>query len=278
MSLLWRVDMLPYGRAWALSLLIGLCLWGTSWAGPSLAEDALEMKVKGVAMDPYGNSPMVILEDASGRQAFPIWIGLPEAQAIIRTLENVATPRPMTHALLKNILTDLHVEVAHIIIHDLQSNTFYASIALRQGTKTLIIDARPSDAITLALDTKAPIFVTKKVLGSVRTVNLSPPSLTQHFAKKLGMHLQSLDTSLAQAFHLTAPEGVLVSFVEAGSQAERHGVRRGDVITKVDGQQVKDLADLLETVKHKTGGKESVLQITREQHSLKLRLPFLGLD
>jgi bifunctional DNase/RNase len=277
-ALLWSVNMIQYSLVWVLALLVGLCLRGTSWATPNLVEDALEMKVKGVAMDPYGNTPMVILEDATGRQAFPIWIGLPEAQAIARTLENVATPRPMTHALLKNILTDLHVEVAHIVIHDLQSNTFYASIALRQGAKTLTVDARPSDAITLALDAKAPIFVSKKVLGSVRTVNLSPPSLEQHFAKKLGMHLQSLDTTLAQAFHLTTPEGVLVSFVEAGSQAERHGIRRGDVITKVDGQQVKDLPDLLEAVKHKTGGKESVLQVTRDQHPLKLRLPSLALD
>jgi bifunctional DNase/RNase len=259
------------GLAWTLLLLVAL--WGESWAVPRLPEEALKMKVKGVALDP-NNTPMVILEDAAGQQAFPIWIGLSEAQAIARVLENISTPRPMTHALLKNILTDLQVEVAYIVIHDLQNNTFYASIALQQGTKTSTIDARPSDAIVLALDTKAPIFVTKKVLGSVRTVNLAAPALSQHFVKKLGLHLQSLDISLAQAFHLTTPEGVLVSFVEAGSQAERHGIRRGDVITTVDGQQVKALPDLLEAFKHKTGGQVLVLQVTRDQQPMKLRLPF----
>jgi bifunctional DNase/RNase len=259
-------------------MLIACCFWIASWAAPNLPEEALEMKVKGVAVDPHGNTPVVILEDATGRQAFPIWIGIPEAQAIARTMENVPTPRPMTHALLRNILSDLQVELAHIVIHDLQNNTFYASIALRQGGKQWTIDARPSDAIVLALDAKAPIFVAKKILGSVRTVSLSAPSLSQHVAKKLGVHLQNLDLTLAQAFQLANPEGVLVSFVETGSQAEQHGLRRGDVITTLDGQRVKDLPAFLEACKHKAVGQEFVLQVTRDQHSLKLRLPFSTLD
>jgi S1-C subfamily serine protease len=140
------------------------------------------------------------------------------------------------------------------------------------------VDARPSDAIAVALGAKAPIFVTKKVLGSVRTVALSASSLAPHAAKKLGMHLQSLDATLAQAFHLANPQGVLISFVETGSQAERQGLRRGDVITDVDGQQVKNLQEFLDVFGQKKTGQELVLQVTREQFPLKIRLSFSALE
>jgi hypothetical protein len=260
-----------------LGLPLGLFLCLMSVAAQNLPDNLLEMKVKGVALDPQGQTPVVVLEDAQGHQAFPIWVGVPEAQAIARTLEGVLTPRPMTHALLKNILTDLQVEVVRIIINDLRRDTFYASIALRQGANTLTIDARPSDAIALALDVKAPIFVTQKVLGSVRTVTLSASPL-QHSAKKLGMHLQNLDATLAALFRLANPDGVLVSFVEAGSPAERHGIHRGDVITDVDGKHVKSLQDLLGIFKDKKVGQDVVLHVTRDQHPLKLRLALVSLD
>lgn len=254
-------------------LLLFLTFFQTSSATQTPSEDILEMKVKGVAMDPHGNTPVVILEDLEGQQAFPIWIGLPEAQAIARALEETATPRPMTHTLFQNILNNLEVKVTRILINDLQSNTFYASIILRQGSKIFTIDARPSDALALALGAKAPIYVAKKVLGSVRTVNLSAASLPQHSSKQLGMHLQSLNPELAHFFHLANPEGVLISYVEGGSQAEQRGIRRGDVITDVDGQPIKNLQDLLEVLQRQKPGHEFILLVTRDQHPLRIRLP-----
>jgi bifunctional DNase/RNase len=241
-------------------------------------DDLLEMKVKGVTMDPYGNTPIVILEDLQGQQAFPIWIGLSEAQAIARALEGTPTPRPMTHALLQNILGNLEVDVTRILITDLHSNTFYASIALRYGAKAFTIDARPSDAIALALGSKAPIYVAKKVLGAVRTVNLSESPPPQRLSKQLGMHLQNLDPELAHFFHLANPEGVLVSFVEVGSHAEQHGLRRGDVITGIDGQAIKTLQDLLDLLKRKPSGQEFVLLVTRDQHPVRIHLPFTATE
>jgi bifunctional DNase/RNase len=241
-------------------------------AAPPPSGDPLEMKVKGVAMDPSGNSPIVILEDLQGQHAFPIWIGLSEAQAIARALEDTPTPRPMTHSLLQNILSGLEAQILRILIHDLQSNTFYATIALRHGAKTVTIDARPSDAIALALGAKAPIYVAQKVLGAVRTVNLSPPSSPQRSSQQWGMHLQSLDPELAPFFHLANPEGVLISFVEVGSQAERHGLRRGDVITDVDGQPIKTLQDLLDILGRKKPGQPFVLLVTRDQRPLRIHL------
>ena len=262
---------------WSI-MLLSLLLSRESFALQGLQDDMLEVHVKGVTMDPYGNTPIVILEDAERHQAFPIWIGLSEAQAISRALDGTPALRPMTHVLLQNILRRLQVEVARITIHDLRRNTFYASIFLRQGLKTMTIDARPSDAIALALGVEAPIFVAKKVLGSVRTVTLSVTGRAPREAKKFGMHLQAIDGMLAGAFHLSDTKGVLVAFVEAGSQAEHHGIRRGDVITDVDGRQVNTLQDLVDIFKAKKIGQDLVLQVTREQQAQTIRMFLVSLE
>jgi bifunctional DNase/RNase len=259
-------------------LLCGLLLSHGTIAAQGLVDDGLEMQVKGVAMDPYGNTPIVILEDAEGHRAFPIWIGLPEAEAIARAMEGIPTPRPMTHMLMQNVLHDLRVRVDRIVINDLRNNTFYASIFLQQGSKTLTVDARPSDAIALALGVKAPIFVSKHVLGAVRTVTISDSASPQHATKKFGMHLQSLDAALAGAFHLTDTDGVLVAFVEAGSQAERYGIRRGDVITDADGRHVKNLQELLQIFTAKQVGQNLVLQVTRDRQARMVRLFLASLE
>jgi len=257
-----------------------LCVWISplSSVGQSLNEDLLEMQVKGVTMDPQGNTPVVILVEPQGHRAFPIWIDFSVARAIARAMEGVVTPRPETHALLRNILTDLKVEIVRVVITDIQNNTFYATILLRQEQRTLTIDARPSDAIALALQANVPVFVTRKLLDAVRTVALqesvSPPLST----KTLGMHVQSLDATLASFFHLASTDGVLVSSVEASGQAERYGMRRGDVITSVDGKPIRDLQDFLATCKDKKVGQEIIFQITRDQGPLVIRLLRSSLD
>jgi len=236
------------------------------------------MQVKGVTMDPQGNTPVVILEEPQGHRAFPIWIGLSEARAILLAMEGVATPRPLTHALLRNILADLKVEIVRVVITDMQNNTFYATILLRQEQRTLTMDARPSDAIALALQANAPVFVTRKLLDAVRTVALQDPASPPLSTKTLGMHVQSLDATLASAFHLASTDGVLVSSIEAGGQAERSGIRRGDVITSVDGKPIRDLQDFLATYKGKKVGQEVVFQVTRDQRPLVIRLRLSALD
>ena len=134
-----------------LVVLLSACVSPLNSVSQPLDEDVLEVKIKGVTIDPQGNTPVVILEEQQGSRAFPIWIGLPEARAIILEMEGVSTPRPLTHVLLHNILVDLNVKIGRVIITDMQDDTFYATILLRQGNKTLTIDARPSDAIALAL-------------------------------------------------------------------------------------------------------------------------------
>lgn len=132
----------------------------------------IEMKVAGITIDPFNNTPIVILKDSEGNNALPIWIGILEASAIASELGAIKPPRPMTHDLMKNIIDNLEVMVAKIEVIDLRENTFFATISLSLINKTLTIDARPSDAIALALRTNAPIFVDQKVLDKSRTVNL----------------------------------------------------------------------------------------------------------
>ena len=137
----------------------------------------LEMKVKGLALDPSTNMPIVILKDLEEERALPIWVGIFEANAIALEMESVPTPRPMTHDLIKNILEETEATVLRIVINDLKDNTFYAEICLSLNGNEVAIDSRPSDAIALALRVDAPIYVAKKVLEEARSIDLTDPEL-----------------------------------------------------------------------------------------------------
>jgi bifunctional DNase/RNase len=128
----------------------------------------IEMTIKGLMVDPITNTPIVILRDKDGDRVLPIWVGVFEANAIALQIENVTTPRPMTHDLLRNVIEDLHAAVEKVVVSDIQENTFFAVIHLSVNGTTLTIDARPSDAIALALRTRAPIFVEETVIDHAR--------------------------------------------------------------------------------------------------------------
>ena len=128
------------------------------------------MSIKGLMLDPISNSPIVILKDGDEKIFLPIWVGIFEANAIALQLENIATPRPMTHDLLRNLIETVEGKVRRVIINDLKDSTFYARIDMVVGEKQLEIDARPSDAIALALRTEAPIFVEQNVLDQAQTI------------------------------------------------------------------------------------------------------------
>jgi bifunctional DNase/RNase len=132
-----------------------------------------EMKVAGITVDPFTNTPIVLLKDLEDKDVLPIWIGLLEASSIATTLENINTPRPMTHDLVKNILDNLGAKVVRVEINDLKDNTYYALIHLVIDDKRLVIDSRPSDAIAIALRTNAPIFVEESVIKKSAKVDLS---------------------------------------------------------------------------------------------------------
>ncbi|MDX2214522.1 MAG: bifunctional nuclease family protein [Oculatellaceae cyanobacterium bins.114] len=125
----------------------------------------IEMKVAGIALDAATRSPIVLLRDAGDRRQLPIYIGQDQARAIIGALENQTPPRPLTHDLIVNILEDWDMTLERVVIHSLQDNTFYAVLTVRQGEIKKEIDARPSDAIAIALRTKSSIWVVEEVVA-----------------------------------------------------------------------------------------------------------------
>ena len=124
----------------------------------------IEMKIRGLMMDPDANTPIVILKDVNGDSMLPIWVGPFEANAIAVEIEKLATQRPMTHDLLKNIIWEFGASVRRIVITDLIDNTFLAVIELTRAEEVLVIDSRPSDAIALALRADCPIYVNEEVI------------------------------------------------------------------------------------------------------------------
>ncbi|HLK33302.1 MAG TPA: bifunctional nuclease family protein [Terriglobales bacterium] len=126
----------------------------------------VEMKIRGLMMDPVTNMPIVILKDVAGDSVLPIWVGIYEANAIALEIEKVTTPRPMTHDLLKNVLTGLDTQVHKVVVTELREDTFFAVIWLERDGRVISIDSRPSDALALALRVDCPIFVEDDVLKS----------------------------------------------------------------------------------------------------------------
>jgi bifunctional DNase/RNase len=131
------------------------------------------MKIKGLMIDPVTQMPIVMLRDPNSDAVLPIWVGLYEANAIALQLEKIKTPRPMTHDLMKSLLTDLRAKVEKIVITELKENTFYALVHLQQDGHTLAVDSRPSDAIALALRVDAPIFVEEEVISKAKSVDMT---------------------------------------------------------------------------------------------------------
>lgn len=131
----------------------------------------IEMKVSGLTMDPITNTPIVILKDMEEKKAIPIWIGIFEASAIATEIEKITFSRPMTHDLLNEIVKVLKTVVMRVEIHDLRNNTFFANIHLMRDGNLIVVDARPSDAIAIALRAGASIFVDDKVIEKSRSVD-----------------------------------------------------------------------------------------------------------
>lgn len=144
----------------------------------------VEMKIRGLMMDPVTNMPIVILKDVNGNAVLPIWVGVYEANAIALEIEKVATPRPMTHDLIKNLLLGLHTAVRKVVVNDLRDETFYALIWLEQDGQIISIDSRPSDALALALRLDCPIYVEENVLKSSKVENAASEKATSEELRK----------------------------------------------------------------------------------------------
>jgi len=229
----------------AAALLISLVLVAISKETPP---PFIEMEVKGVRLDAVGQSPVVILADKEGKKALPIWIGLLEANAIDRELKNIATTRPMTHDLLHSILTQVQVKVKEVKIIDLKNQTYYATLSLKLNKGVIEVDARPSDAIILALKSKIPILVAAKILDE-QGIALTQKSA---FGERYGIRIQELTPSLASHFNFKSKKGVLVAEVLPDSVSEASGIKAGDIITKVNSKEVgsvQEFEEMFDTIK-----------------------------
>jgi len=224
----------------AVLLLIALGLFAVSKETPP---PFIEMEVKGVRMDVLGQNPVVILADKEGKKALPIWIGLLEANAIERELKSVTTSRPMTHDLLHSILEQVHAKVKEVKIVDLKDHTYYAKLFLIVNKELMELDARPSDAIILALKSKAPVYVAAKIVDD-QGVLLSKKEV---LGERHGIRVQELTPSLASHFNFKGEKGVLVSEVVSGSASEVSGIKAGDIIMKVHEKEVGSVQEFEET-------------------------------
>ena len=143
------------------------------------------MEIKGLLLDPVSNTPVVVLRDADDKLFLPIWIGVFEANAIALRMENIETPRPLTHDLIRGILAELDVTIERVVISDLKDNTFYARIFLLRQGRSHEVDSRPSDALALALRCGAEIYVADDVLEKSRTISVDDPKSPDRLKKWL---------------------------------------------------------------------------------------------
>jgi uncharacterized protein len=204
---------------------------------------SVETKIKTLMLDPNSQSPIVVLETVTDKKLLPIWIAAPEARAIALELEHVAMPRPLTHDLVRSIIQGLGATLQRVTITDLRSNTYFAVLLLRLKGQELQIDARPSDAIAVALRMKAPIYVSTHVLAKSKSLPALGNS-TKESKRKLGIHAQDLTEEVAALLDVSFKKAVLVVDVAQGSAAMVAGLQRGDLITKANDQTIQSVQEL----------------------------------
>jgi len=229
----------------------------------------IEMEVKGVRLDPIGQNPVVILVDKEEKKALAIWIGPVEASAIERQLTRVTTPRPMTHDLFHSVLGRMKAKVREVRITDLKEQTYYALLVLALDQERVEIDARPSDAIILALKSQAPISVATKVLEQQGISLTGKMSLSE----RSGIRVQELTPLLATQFNFKGDKGILVSDVIAGSPAETAGLKAGDIIVKVNSRETGKVQEFEEAFSWIKEGDSVRLTIFAEDKISEITLP-----
>jgi hypothetical protein len=136
--------------------------------GTHKASEIIEVRIRGLMMDPSTSMPIVVLKDVASETVMPIWLGIFEANSIALEIEKVAAPRPMTHDLTRNLIRNLNARLERVVISELKDDTFYATLWLQQGDEPLVLDARPSDALALALRADCPIYVTDDVMQKAK--------------------------------------------------------------------------------------------------------------
>ena len=222
-----------------LASILLCCGSKTQEAKTAAAEDKELVKVKfhNLTIDPQSKQPVVLLADFDERRALLIWIGFFEARAIHSEMQGIEPLRPLTHDLLKRIIQKADGTIDHIVITRIKENVFYATIVIKQDDSLTEIDARPSDSIVMALKFKAPIYVARKLFDDMAISIAEQKEIEDQY----GVSIQDLTPALAKYLAFESNQGVLVSDVKAGSQAEKDGVETGDIIVEIDGERIEDI-------------------------------------
>lgn len=264
-------------RVHRLVLLAALaaCAPATGTPPDQAVDDLVPVELATVGVDPVQSSPVALLRQEGSGQIIPIWIGLPEAQAILRVMLGLETPRPMTHDLLADIVSRLGAVVEEVVVHDIQDATYLGRIRLRLGEDDhLDIDSRPSDALALAIRTDATIRVAAALLIDPPAFDFLAPEAAQQVVRIMGATVVSPTPALRQRHHLPDTLGLVV--VGTSGQAAEKGLRRGDLITEVNGMPVHEPMDFLNAALEAI---ETVrLNVLRdgEAHQLELDPPAAG--
>jgi len=237
---------------------------GLAWA----AAAPVEVEVRDVRLDPTTGSPVVqLVEKGKGGRELPIWIGPFEAQAIAAEIQGVPLPRPLTHDLMKRLVESLGGRLDRVVIGDLRDNTYFATLHLAGADgKDISLDARPSDAIALALRLHGPILVADEVFVKSRAAHATPAA-----AHLWGLTLQDLTPEIAVFFKAPEAKGVLVS--DVGDDAPAHEALRGDVITALDGEPVHSVGELADRAGARTTSEPIRLLLRRGARDLTITFP-----
>jgi len=204
---------------------------------PLEQKELLQVKVYQLGVDPVSLQPIVFLADALEERALPIWIGPFEANAIEAARQGTKPPRPQTHDLLENVIRKTKGKIQGVIITHSKDGIYYATMVMEKEGRMVEIDARPSDSIVMALKFKAPIFVSRNLFAA----GAIPLGKEKEIEERYGLTIQELTPMLAESFSFGSTRGVLVSDVRQGSSAEKDGLQRGDIFTKMGEEAILDI-------------------------------------
>jgi uncharacterized protein len=267
------------GPVVALVLALGACAPTTGSAREVATNDAqaadppdglVSVELATVGVDAAQRTPVVLLRESASGKIVPIWVGVPEAQAILRTMLGVDMPRPMTHDLLASVIRELGATVEEVAVHSIQETTFIGRIRLRldDQSEPLDIDSRPSDALALAIRTDAPIFVAEALLADPPDFDFLAPEADEQVVRILGVTVVNPTPVLRERFDLGDRPGVVAVGV-SGEAAER-GLRRGDLIVTVNGVAPAEPMDFLNAVLAAEDVVEIVYWRGGEEHRIEL--------